>query len=293
MAVLKFKNPKYTGLDDEPKYISLPNIFVNKEIFIGDSQPTGNEILWIGTDSSIKFKNGEEWVSIELNSSDTLDLSSLLTSEGDPIETVSDEFLLELKKAYDERYSNCYLLENVMPMLLKHSQVESEEVYFIDVIFPVLKTTNEWDISNYHFAINVATKALTFNSNNINIVQSGSGNKALTDNGKYAEFAKPSDLDSKADKIKVEDGGSGTVTKELQPNILYEFGECASLTITLASEIEGVYSEYMFEFVSGTTPTMLSIPETVGWMGGEAPTIEANKTYQCSIVNNIAVIGGK
>lgn len=88
---------------------------------------------------------------------------------------------------------------------------------------------------------------------------------------------------------KVEDGGSGSVTKQLSPNTLYKFGECTSLTVTLGAETSGIMNEYMFEFVSGSTATTLSVPSTVKWSGGSAPTIEANKTYQVSIVNNLAV----
>lgn len=79
-------------------------------------------------------------------------------------------------------------------------------------------------------------------------------------------------------------------TKELQPNRYYIFGEMAELTITLAEGEEGKLNEYMFEFTSGTAPTTLTLPESVKWMGEH--TIEASKTYQVSIVNNIAVIGG-
>ena len=46
----------------------------------------------------------------------------------------------------------------------------------------------------------------------------------------------------------------------------------------------------MFQFDSGTTPTSLTLPNTVSWV--ETPTIEASKTYQVSIVNNIALIVG-
>ena len=87
----------------------------------------------------------------------------------------------------------------------------------------------------------------------------------------------------------MEDGGSGAVTKELQPNILYKFGECTSLTITLAAESAGLENEYKFEFVSGSTPATLSLPDSIKWKDGVTPTIEASKTYQISIVNNLAV----
>jgi hypothetical protein len=63
-----------------------------------------------------------------------------------------------------------------------------------------------------------------------------------------------------------------------------------TLTLTLAAGEENKLSEYMFEFTSGTTPTTLTLPESVKWIGGN--TIEASKTYQVSIVNNIAVLRG-
>jgi len=63
-----------------------------------------------------------------------------------------------------------------------------------------------------------------------------------------------------------------------------------TLTLTLAAGEENKLSEYMFEFTSGTTPTTLTLPESVKWIGDN--TIEASKTYQVSIVNNIAVLGG-
>ena len=117
--------------------------------------------------------------------------------------------------------------------------------------------------------------------NPIQLLSSGLGTKALTDNGRYAEFAKPT---------KVESGGSGSVTKQINPNTFYKFGEVINLTISFAAKESGIMNEYMFEFVSGSTPTTLSVPDTVTWSGGEAPTIEANKTYQVSIVNNLALI---
>lgn len=46
----------------------------------------------------------------------------------------------------------------------------------------------------------------------------------------------------------------------------------------------------MFEFISGTIATILTLPDNIKWIGDN--TIEVNKTYQVSIVNNQAVIGG-
>ena len=102
---------------------------------------------------------------------------------------------------------------------------------------------------------------------------------------KYATIEK---LATKADKISQEN--TSETTSELQPNKYYIFGEVPTLTITLVAGEKNVLAEYMFEFTSGTAPTTLSLPDGVKWIGDS--TIEAGMTYQVSIVNNIAVMGG-
>lgn len=83
---------------------------------------------------------------------------------------------------------------------------------------------------------------------------------------------------------------SATSPATLQPNVFYNFGEASTVNVTLAPEIDGKYSEYMFEFISGNTATVLTVPSTVKWVS--EPNIEANKTYQVSILNNIGLIVG-
>lgn len=79
-------------------------------------------------------------------------------------------------------------------------------------------------------------------------------------------------------------------TKELQANTYYVFGEVETLTLTLAAEENWMISEYMFEFTSGTTPTVITPIDGVEWRGD---TIEANKVYQASIVRGIGILVGK
>ena len=114
------------------------------------------------------------------------------------------------------------------------------------------------------------------------ITTSGDGTKFLADNGQYKEIGIPIEAV----------GSSGAITQELSPNKYYKFSRCTSLTITLGAEVPGILNEYMFEFLSGVTPTVLNLPETVKWNNGNTPTIEANKKYIVAIVSNIAVIGG-
>lgn len=77
----------------------------------------------------------------------------------------------------------------------------------------------------------------------------------------------------------------------IQPNVFNVWGEVASLDITLGEEQEGIINEFLFQFTSGETPTTLILPDTIKWVNN-APEIEANMTYQCSIINNIGVICG-
>lgn len=82
-----------------------------------------------------------------------------------------------------------------------------------------------------------------------------------------------------------------STTLEIQPNKFYKFGELSELNLTLAEITNNTQlNEFMFEFVSGATATTLTLPSSVKWL--ETPTIEANKTYQCSIVNNIGILVG-
>lgn len=96
-------------------------------------------------------------------------------------------------------------------------------------------------------------------------------------------------ISGKANKISVVQTSTSTI--EINPNTFYKFGEVASLNITLASITDNtIYNEYMFEFVSGTTATTLTLPSSIKWL--ETPTIDANKIYQCSIVDNVGLLVG-
>lgn len=75
-----------------------------------------------------------------------------------------------------------------------------------------------------------------------------------------------------------------SATVELQPNKLYVFPQAMeSLTITLGNpEKTDIANEYHFMFISGTTPTALSIPD--GVLIPDNASVEANKAYEMSIM---------
>lgn len=81
-----------------------------------------------------------------------------------------------------------------------------------------------------------------------------------------------------------------TIDTSLYPNKMYMFGEKEEINITeLTQGLPGIVNEYMFQFTSGATATVLTVPNGVNWM---IPLrIMPNKTYQVSIENGLAVLG--
>lgn len=99
------------------------------------------------------------------------------------------------------------------------------------------------------------------------------------------------DISGKQDKITVQSHGTSSTTLSIAPNVLHKWGTVSTLTITLTAPTDtSVYNEYLFQFASGSTATTLSLPSSVKWQ--TEPNIEANKTYQVSIVDNIGLIIG-
>lgn len=75
----------------------------------------------------------------------------------------------------------------------------------------------------------------------------------------------------------------------IEPNVFHLWGEMSALGLSFTEGMEGMVNEYVFQFTSGATPTSLTLPDGIQWVNGE-PNIEANKTYQVSVVNNIGLI---
>lgn len=96
-----------------------------------------------------------------------------------------------------------------------------------------------------------------------------SGNKTSEDLGISAETA-------------YVDHGTADTTFQLPPNQMHTWGEVASLTLTLGVGTGGIVNEYLFAFTSGTTPTTLSLPESIQ----TDIYVDANTRYECSIVDN-------
>lgn len=77
---------------------------------------------------------------------------------------------------------------------------------------------------------------------------------------------------------------------EIQSNRMHIWGVMDSLEISFAQGEQFFSNEYLFQFDSGETPTRLALPANIKWVNGEIPVIEANYTYQVSVLNDCASI---
>lgn len=85
---------------------------------------------------------------------------------------------------------------------------------------------------------------------------------------------------------------NGEVSQMILPDKFYDFtGNITSLAVTLGTPVDGRENEYKGQFITGTTAPNVVFPASVKWVGG-FPIIEANKTYQFSILSGLGVIVG-
>lgn len=132
----------------------------------------------------------------------------------------------------------------------------------------------------------------TYSKPSTGIPKSDLASAVQTSLGKADTAVQPEDIANFADKTSYA-SQSGVTSATLQPNTFTDFGEVASLDVTLGSVASGAPLEkrmFGFQFTSGTTATTLTLPDTVSFP--EDPTIEAGYTYQVTILNNRALITG-
>lgn len=284
LASLKTKKIEYNITQDKSSnYASLTEAIAAVD---DDEYKVKGIVLtfYTGTDWVSKRYNGEDasgfanegnWIDVGGAAGGTqyLDLSMFSEESG----TLSEEDYQKVVKAYEDKVTVALYKDVFVVLIISHSG--TRYILTFSYIEPsIIIKTKQIVIQD--------TKDYTTTNDGVNIRLSGDGTKALTDNGQYAEFAKPTKIDGYGGGGSA---GGGGIAKQIEPNIFYIFGSVPTLTITLAAEEMGILNEYMFQFVSGSTPATLLLPDSVKWAGGSAPTIEANKTYQVSIVDNLAV----
>ena len=87
--------------------------------------------------------------------------------------------------------------------------------------------------------------------------------------------------------------GTSSTTLAIAPNTFHVWGTVGSLNITLTAPTEsGVVNLYSFQFISGSTPTNLTLPSGVQWPKDNELTVEANTVYEINIRDNKATWSG-
>lgn len=120
------------------------------------------------------------------------------------------------------------------------------------------------------------------------VILSTGGDKFVLTLSDLLNYIKSYDM---GEQITVDDDGDVEAT--LTPNIYYLFtGEIASLSISFGEAKTSRYNEFKGQFRTGSTVPVVSFPSSVKWVGEEFPELEADRTYQFSVLNDIGVIVG-
>lgn len=200
MAVIKYKNPKYTEGGSEPKYIVIPTLTMeNDEVYVGTTEPTEGEKIWVNPSNGLtKYKNGESWEDLvpsgEYNPSTKgyvddkwFDISALL-KEGEKYSEPTD-----ITEFVNTTYGS---IENLRENILLHKQLYRSHIgNNVEVIaaYPNLyHIVGKYGISDKHYKYihfdlqaNDNTSITIYKIGELYEIVDGNGTKALMDNGQY------------------------------------------------------------------------------------------------------------
>ena len=101
-------------------------------------------------------------------------------------------------------------------------------------------------------------------------------------------------IDGKQDKMPIFTETAGLSSYSINPNMLTKLGTLASnvtLSLNTASEEAGVVNIYDIIFTTPADAPSITWPEGISWVGGAAPAIAGGKTYEISIMDNLAILG--
>lgn len=101
-------------------------------------------------------------------------------------------------------------------------------------------------------------------------------------------------IGEKQDKTTIVTETEGNASYAISPNVLTKLGTLASsvtLSLDTSKEESGVTNVYDIIFVTPADAPSITWPEGITWVGGSAPTIAGGKTYEVSIMDNLATYG--
>jgi hypothetical protein len=219
MAVIKYKNPKYTEGGSEPKYIVIPTLTMeNDEVYVGTTEPTEGEKIWVNPSNGLtKYKNGESWEDLVPE----VDLSNYLAKDNSTEYIPSGEYNPSTKGYVDDKWFDISALlkegekyseptditefvnttygsiENLRENILLHKQLYRSHIgNNVEVIAAspnLYHIVGKYGVSDRHYkymhfdlqADDDNTSITIYKIGELYEVVDGDGTKALMDNGQY------------------------------------------------------------------------------------------------------------
>lgn len=219
MAVIKYKNPKYTEGGSEPKYIVIPTLTMeNDEVYVGTTEPTEGEKIWVNPSNRLtKYKNGESWEDLVPE----VDLSNYLAKDNSTEYIPSGEYNPSTKGYVDDKWFDISALlkegekyseptditefvnttygsiENLRENILLHKQLYRSHIgNNVEVIAAspnLYHIVGKYGISDKHYkyihfdlqANDDNTSITIYKIGELYEIVDGDGTKALMDNGQY------------------------------------------------------------------------------------------------------------
>ena len=170
------------------------------------------------------------------------------------------------------------------------SYTETDPVYMADKPNIALKTEIP-NISNLATKAEIAGKQDTIADLATIRTNANKGATALQSESDPIYMADKSNI---ALKTAIVTETEGLASYAISPNVLTKLGTLASsvtLSLDTSKEESGVTNIYDIIFTTPTNAPSITWPEGISWIGGSAPTIAGGKTYEVSIMNNLAIYG--
>ena len=170
------------------------------------------------------------------------------------------------------------------------SYTETDPVYTADKPNLALKSEIP-DISGLATKTEVASKQDTISD--LETIRSNA-NKGATALQSESDPVYMADKPSIALKTTIVTVTEGSASYAISPNVLTKLGTLASsvtLSLDTSKEESGVTNIYDIIFTTPTNAPSITWPEGISWIGGSAPTIAGGKTYEVSIMDNLAIYG--
>lgn len=170
------------------------------------------------------------------------------------------------------------------------SYTETDPIYTADKPNLALKSEIP-DISGLATKTEVASKQDTISDLETIRTNANKGATALQSESDPVYMA---DKPSIALKTSIVTETEGLASYAISPNVLTKLGTLASsvtLSLDISKEEREVTNIYDIIFTTPTNAPSITWPEGISWIGGSAPTIAGGKTYEVSIMNNLAIYG--